>query len=103
MLHKNLDYSPSRNSKLNPENYGKNTERYSNTPNQRKTNHRPDTSPRRRRQRRDVSPQPTTSKGERKFESPPPTHKKMIETLEGKVSGLRDATALHDENERLKN
>lgn len=34
-------------------------------------------------------------------DSPPPTHKKMIKTLDGKIAGLQNATALHEENDRF--
>lgn len=35
-------------------------------------------------------------------ESPPPTHKKMVKTLDGKIAGLQNASALRDENEKFK-
>lgn len=38
----------------------------------------------------------------RSSDSPPPTHKKMMQTLEGKVAGLQNAEALREENERFR-
>lgn len=35
-------------------------------------------------------------------DSPPPTHKKMTKTLEGKIAGLQDAKALREENDEFK-
>lgn len=67
-----------------------------------------DASPPRRNRKddSDASPQraPTGSnhKTKRLSESPPPTHKKMVKTLDGKIAGLQNASALRDENEKFK-
>lgn len=74
-----------------------------------KTNQNRDASPPRRRKQNDNSDtsthrQPTDFKQRNKqlSESPPPTHKKIIKTLDGKIAGLQSASALRDENEKFK-
>lgn len=104
----NLDFSPPRCPKLSPQNYRKSTGIVLNTPGQRRSNHNAGISLRLRRQKRTRSPRPLSSEGGEArdkitySDSPPPTHKKMIKTLEGKVAGLQDAKALRDENEQFK-
>lgn len=67
-----------------------------------------DASPPRRRRDENFGatpPRQSTGFNQRKkqlSESPPPTHKKMIKTLDGKIAGLQNASALRDENEKLK-
>lgn len=88
----------------------------------RRSNKNHDLSPRRRKsppKRSDRSPDaspprrfnrsPDSRHSERKpnikrkmSDSPPPTHKKMSKTLEGKIAGLQDAKALREENEQFK-
>lgn len=58
-------------------------------------------SPHRSRDHRESSYKPSIehSKKNNVNDSPPPTHKKMSKTLEGKIAGLQDAKALREENE----
>lgn len=46
---------------------------------------------------------PDASRKEKTFtDSPPPAHKKMLKTIDGKNAGLQDATSLKEENERFR-
>lgn len=66
----------------------------------------PDHSPPRQRKRSpDASPPrkpPAQAIKSRASDSPPPTHKKMEKTLDGKRAGLQNATALKEENDNFR-
>lgn len=101
--HKSPDASPKRRSNRS----------YDTSP-PRRSNRSPDASPPRQSSRRksvsplrhpNAHPHYSYSKHSPKItkkasDSPPPTHKKMLKTLEGKVAGLQDAKALREENEQ---
>lgn len=85
----------------------KRNRRHEDSPPRRLDNDRDASPPRRQRNNSsETSPRfPPTGFNSRKkqlSESPPPTHKKMIKTLDGKIAGLQNATALRDENEKFK-
>lgn len=105
------DTSPPRRSKRSPDRSPpRRSKRSPDTSPPRRSKRSPDTSSLRRSiyssHRNNASPLGNSEKKlkmiTRTSDSPPPTHKKMVKTLEGKVAGLQDAKALREENEQFR-